>query len=39
VDDVVSLIEQHIHALKILHFSCGARTPVDLRGRVVEAAR
>ena len=39
VEEVVNLIEQHIHALKILHFACGARTPLELRGRVVEVPR
>lgn len=38
VDAVASLIEQHIHGLRVLHFACGARTPGELRGRVVQAA-
>ncbi len=37
VEEVVTLIEHYIHALRVLHFACGARTPMDLRGRVVEA--
>ena len=39
VEEVVTLIEHHIHAMRVLHFSCGARTPLELRGRVVEVGR
>ena len=38
VEEVVRLIEHQIHALRVLHFACGAQTPTDLRGRVVRVA-
>jgi isopentenyl-diphosphate delta-isomerase len=38
VDAVAALIDHLIHTLRILHFTCGARTPSELRGRVVEAS-
>ena len=42
VDAVVSAIDRFVHALGVIHFVCGARTPAELRGRVdpvVEAGR
>jgi len=29
------LIDEFVHTLRVAHFVCGARTPVELRGRVV----
>lgn len=34
VDAVTTVIDHLVHTLRILHFTCGARTPGDLRGRI-----
>lgn len=33
------LIRETVEALRVIHFACGARTPAELRGRVVARAR
>jgi isopentenyl-diphosphate Delta-isomerase len=38
VDGVIALIERYIHTLRLLHFVCGARTPIELRGRAHRVA-
>ena len=30
-----TLIHEYTHTLKIAHFACGARTPAELRGRII----
>ena len=32
---LLDLLDDTIHTLKIAHFACGARSPAELRGRVV----
>ena len=37
VDAVTALIDHLVHTLRVIHFVCGARTPSELRGRLVRA--
>ncbi|MGM0576145.1 MAG: type 2 isopentenyl-diphosphate Delta-isomerase [Myxococcota bacterium] len=37
VDAVVETIDHFVHTLRVVHFVCGARTPLELRGRVTRA--
>jgi isopentenyl-diphosphate delta-isomerase len=37
-DALLALLDETIHTLRIAHFACGARSPGELRGRVVASS-